>query len=367
MPYRTFQYRLYPTKEQREALQLQLDVTRNVYNMALEDRKLAWEFEQRHISRSDGYKFTSQYRKTFRKARFVHSTVVQVAINDLDNAFNAFFRRLKAGETPGYPKFQSSKYWNSFGFAQYGNGCNIDGRRLKVFGIGRIRVRWHRPYEGSIKTCRIVRKAGRWFVNLVCDVLEPKSLPKTKRSIGLDMGINVLMMTSDGERIENPRWYRVAQAELRRKQRKVARAKKGSNNRKKRIQEVQRLHQHIQNQRKDFFDKLAHKLTLCYDVIAIEDLTITNMVKNHHLSKSILDAGWGYFKKRLLDKAIDTGKEVILVNPAYTSKTCSNCGKIFENLTLSDRWINCECGLSLDRDHNAAINILKRAGRVRVA
>jgi putative transposase len=179
------------------------------------------------------------------------------------------------------------------------------------------------------------------------------------------MGINALITTSEGEQVHNPRWYGEAQAELRRKQRTFQRAQMGSHQRKKKLLDVQRGHHHVKNQRKDFFDKLVYKLIHTYDVIVIENLKIANMVKNRHLCKSILDAGWGYFKRRLLDKAADAGREVILVDPAYTSKCCSNCGAIFEGLTLAQRWVVCECGLSLDRDHNAALNILKRAGRVR--
>ena len=311
-------------------------------------------------------------RKPSRKQKRVHSHVLQVAIEDLDRAFQAFFRRVQAGEDPGYPRFKSYKRWHSMGFKQYGNGFKVDGRRLKVSGVGRIKVRWHRPYQGEIKTCRIIRKAGRWYVSLMCEVPDPVPLPKTGCVIGIDMGINALITTSEGEQIHNPRWYREAQAELRRKQRKLQRAQKGSNQHKKKHLDVQREHQHIKNQRKDFLDKLVYELIQTYDVIVIEDLKIKNMVKNRHLSKSILDAGWGYFKQRLLDKAADAGREVLLVDPAYTSKTCSSCGALFEGLTLAHRWVECQCGLSLDRDHNAAINILnksvvKRAGRVRVA
>lgn len=365
MVIRTFQYRLYPSKAQNKALLLQLAVSRHVYNMALEERKLSWELEQTSIGKREGYLLAKQYKKTFSQAKGVHSHVLQVAIEDLDRAFQAFYRRAQAGEEAGYPRFKSYKRWHSIGFKQYGNGFKMDGRRLKVSGVGRIRVRWHRPVAGKVKTCRIVRKAGCWYVSLACEVPDPIPLPQTGRMVGIDMGINALITTSDGEQVANPRWYREAQAILRLKQRRLARAKRGSDNRKKKLLTVQRQHQHIKNQRKDFFDKLVYDLIQHYDVIVIEDLKITNMVKNHHLSKSILDAGWGYFKQKLLDKAADAGREVVLVNPAYTSKSCSNCNTIFEGLTLAHRWVECACGLSLDRDHNAAINILKRAGRVR--
>ncbi|GAB5493392.1 MAG: hypothetical protein Phog2KO_36070 [Phototrophicaceae bacterium] len=284
---------------------------------------------------------------------------------DVHKAYQGFFRRLKSGETAGYPRFKGYKRFHSFGFAEYGNGFKIDGRRLRISNVGRVRVRWHRPIEGKVKTARIIHKAGHWYVSFACEIADKAPLKKTGRELGLDMGINALITTSDGIRVDNPKWYRDAQDRLRFLQRRLARSKRGSNQRKKKLRAVQRWHEHIKNQRKDFLNKLVFDLVQNFDVIAVEDLKIKNMVKNRHLSKSILDAGWGFFKQRLNDKAVEAGRVVIEVNPAYTSKTCSGCGKLFETLTLADRWVNCDCGLSLDRDHNAALNILKRAGRVR--
>jgi putative transposase len=250
---------------------------------------------------------------------------------------------------------------------------------LKLYGIGRVRVRWHRPIAGTIKTCRIVYKAGKWYACFSCEV-ESQPLPETGKVIGVDVGITSLITTSDGEKADNPNTYREAQADLRRKQRKLARAKRGSKNRRKALKAVQRQQEHVANQRADFLHKLSYTLVQRYDGIALEDLTITNMVRNKHLSKSILDSGWGLFKQYLTYKADaggrpladcrqrscppQAGRELCLVNPAYTSKTCSSCGAIFEGLKLSDRWVTCDCGLSLARDHNAAINILSRAGWV---
>ena len=199
MAIQAFQYRLYPTQAQEKALRVQLDVSRHVYNMALEERKLGWELEERSVGKKEGYTLAKQYKKTFPQAKMVHSHVLQVAIEDLDRAFQAFYRRVKTGETSGYPRFKSYKRWRSIGFKQYGNGFKVDGRRLKVSGVGRIRVRWHRPCQGKIKTCRIVRKAGRWYVSLICEVPDPVPLPKSGRAIGIDMGINALITTSDNE------------------------------------------------------------------------------------------------------------------------------------------------------------------------
>jgi len=267
-----------------------------------------------------------------------------------------------AGETPGYPRFKGANHFHSFGFKQYGAGIKIDGRRLALFGIGRVRVFWHRPTEGKIKTARICRTAGKWYVCFSCEVPDPLPLPETGCQAGIDLNVENLLTDSAGRRVESPRYYRVAQHDLKLAQRSVQRKPKGSKNRRKALLRVQRLHAHIKHQREDLLNKVAHTYTQANDLIALEDLQIVNMVRNRHLSKSILDQGWGYFKQRLVSKAANAGRQVVFVNPAYTSKTCSSCGYLFQDLTLSDRWVTCpQCGLSLARDHNAAINILKRA------
>jgi putative transposase len=358
---KTFKYRLYPSKSQEKNLRLILEVSRNFYNMCVGERKYAYELEQRSVSKNEQLRQVKHYKATFPQAQQVHSHVLQVVVADVDKAYQAFFRRVKAGEKAGYPRFKGRNWFDSFGFKEHGNGFRLDGRRLKVYGVGRIAVRWHRPIEGAIKTLRIVHQAGHWYACFSCEIeLEP--LPQIGSLVGIDVGITALITTSAGDKVNNPNYYREAQAELRRKQRKLSRAKCGSNNRRKVLRSVQRQQEHIANQRSDMLHKLSYALVQNHDGIALEDLTILNMVRNKHLSKSILDSGWGLFKQYLMYKAASAGREIRLVNPAYTSKTCSNCGTSFEQLTLADRWVECVCGLSLDRDHNAAINILSRAG-----
>jgi putative transposase len=162
--------------------------------------------------------------------------------------------------------------------------------------------------------------------------------------------------------VDNPAYYRQSQAELRRVQRSLARKQPGGQNRRKALHRVQRLHEHTANQRRDYAHKLARQLVSNYDRIALEDLQIANMVRNRHLSKSILDSGWYLFRQVLTYKAESAGREIALVNPAYTSMRCSNCGTVFPDFDLSTRWVTCGCGLSLDRDHNAARAVLHRAG-----
>jgi putative transposase len=296
----------------------------------------------------------------------VHSHILQLVVTDLDRAFAAFFRRVKAGETPGYPRFKGKHRFDSFGLKEYGNGFKIDGRRLKVSGIGRVAVRWHRELAGTVKTVRLVKKADGWFACFSCET-EPEPLPPTGKTVGIDVGVASLITTSDGEKTEHPAFYREEQKKRRVLQRRVARKKKGSRNRRKAVVALQRQHQHVGNRRKDFLNKLSIDLIRRYDALGLEDLRIRNMVRNPHLAKSILDAGWGYLIQHLLDKAADAGRVVYLVNPAYTSQTCSRCGALFAPLSLSVRHVSCSCGLSLDRDHNAAINILHRLGQSRSA
>ena len=361
---KTFKYRLYPTKAQELLLDQTLQTCRYWYNACLAERKTAWENEQRTVGKYEQMAKVKDYRKGNPYAALVNSHILQVVVQDLDKAYQAFFRRVKSGEIAGYPRFKGRNRFDSFGLKEYGNGFKIDGRRLRVTGIGRLRVRWHRELEGNVKTVRIIRQAGEWYACFSCEV-EEQALPKTGREIGIDVGLYHLLATSEDEIVDNPRWYREEQGKLRVNQRRVSRRKIGGANRRKAVLALQRQHQHIANCRKDFINKLAYHFVTNYDRIALEDLQISGMVRNHHLSKSILDAGWGSLKKRLVDKAAEAGRQVVLVNPAYTSKTCCSCGAEFVSLTLADRWLECWCGLSMDRDVNAARNILKRAGHVR--
>jgi putative transposase len=360
---KTFQYRLYPSRSQETGLTQTLETCRRFYNHCLEERKVAWETEKRSVSKKDQLRQVKALKATSPYAEGIHSHVLQVVVADLDKAFQAFFRRVKAGDKPGYPRFKGRFRFDSFGLKEYGNGFKIDGRCLRISGIGRVRVRWHRPLEGKVKTLRVVRRADGWYASFSCEV-ESHPLPATGREVGIDVGITHLLATSEGAFEDHPHFYRESQKKLRVLQRRMARRKKGGRNCRKAVLALKRHHQRVQNQRKDYLRKLASGIVKTYDRVALEDLGIQNMVRNRHLSKSILDSGWGYFAQHLSHKAEEAGRVVSLVNPAYTSKTCSECGRRWEGLTLSDRWVRCSCGLSMDRDHNAALNIL-RAGQVR--
>jgi putative transposase len=356
---KAYRYRLYPSKPQQRSLESTLETARRWYNDCLAQRKAAYEL----VGWSVPYAYQLRQVKT-RKAESpfaagVHSHILQLVCTDLERAFQAFFRRVKAGEKPGYPRFKGRNRFSSFGFKEYGNGFKIDGRRLKVTGVGRIAVRWHRELPSQPKTLRLVQQAGDWFAVLVCET-ETVALEPTGQEVGIDVGIHALIATSDGHCEPNPGWYRAGQRKLRIAQRRVARRTKGGANRRRAVRTLQRVAAHTQAQRQDFLNKLADGLVERYDWIALEDLRIRNMVRNHHLAKSILDSGWGYLQSRLSRKAEEAGRHVVLVDPRNTSQKCSGCGA-YQSLTLKDRWVRCECGLSLDRDINAARNILIRS------
>ncbi len=274
-------------------------------------------------------------------------------------AYQAFFRRVKAGETPGYPRFHGRDRYNSFTYPQVGEhgGATLDGGLLSLSKIGRIPIRLHRPIEGTPKTVTISREADGWYACISCADVPVHPLPATRQETGIDLGIEAFATLSDGTRIFHPGWYRQAERALKTAQRRVSRRKKGSNRRRKAVGLLAKAHQKVRRQRRDFHHKTALALVQQNDTIYHEALQPANMVKNHHLAKSISDAGWGAFLIILAYKAAWAGRRVIAVNPAYTSQRCSGCGVLVQK-GLSVRWHSCpDCGTSLHRDHNAARNI----------
>jgi putative transposase len=358
--FQVFRYRLFPTTTQRERLEATLETCRRFYNDCLAERRAVYEMEERTVGKVEQLRRVKVHKANNPFAASIHSHVLQVVVSDLDKTFQAFFRRVRTGETPGYPRFKSRQRFRSFGFKEEGNGFKIDGRRLRLSGIGRLAVRWHRPVQGTIKTLRVIHKEGKWYAAFSCEA-EPQLMPVSDKEVGIDAGLNNLFVLSTGESVENPRWYRTSQRKLRVLQRAVARKKKGGANRRKAVSGLARFAEHIANQRKDFLNKLVCALVCCFGRIAVEDLSINRMAKGS-FAKSILDAGWGYFRQRLLAKAENAGRTVALLDPAYTTQDCCQCGHRLK-LSLSESWYSCSgCGNSRHRDENAALNVLA-AGR----
>ncbi|MDQ2808060.1 MAG: transposase [Chloroflexota bacterium] len=285
----------------------------------------------------------------------IHSQVLQDVLKRLDKARQAFYRRVKAGQTPGYPRFQGRNRYDSITYPQ--GGWKLDGDRLTLSKIGPLRLVLHRPLEGTVKTVSLKREGEHWYVCFSCAVAATP-LPANAEAVGVDMGLNYFATLSNGEQFSNPRYLRKALAKLAVKQQALARKVKGSHRRDKAKQVVATVHRRIRNGRADFAHKLARQLVNRYDVIVFEDLQPANMVKLHSLALAISDVGWSQFQEFTRTKAASAGRVVEFVNPAYTSQTCSGCGTV-KKKELAARWHSCPCGVELDRDVNTAINILR--------
>jgi putative transposase len=359
---KTFKYKLMPTPGQERELARVLGLCRWLYNTALEQRIIAYRRAGVSLARFQQEAELKDIRAEMPEFAAIHSHVLQDVLARLDKTYQAFFRRMKAGEKAGFPRFQGRDRYHSFTYKEFGDGATLDNGSLVLSKIGRIAVRWSRPLEGMPKTVTISWEADGWYVCLSCadvPVRPLPPLPPTGQETGINLGLEAFATRSDGTRIFSPGWYRKAERALKTAQRQVSRRKKGSARRRTAVQLLAKAHQKVKRQRQDFHHKTALALVREYDTIYYEDLQTANMLKNHHLAKSISDAGWAAFLGILAFKAAYAGKRAVAVPPAFTSQWCSGpgCGAIVQK-GLSVRWHRCpDCGTSLHRDHNAAKNI----------
>jgi putative transposase len=353
---KSFQYRLRLTKKQAKLLQSMLDECCWLYNELLEQRKLAYEELDISLSKYEQSMLLPLLKEERKTLTQVHSQVLQNVVDRLDKAFQAFFRRCKAGEKPGFPRFRGNHRYNSFCFPQ--SGFSMILNELKISKIGNLRVKMHRPIEGEIKTCTLRRSAsGDWDVSFSCEVNVEPLAPK-QDAIGIDVGIEQFATFSNGQEISNPRFFKQGERALAKAQRKLSKLNKGTKERRKQGKVVAKIHERISNQRKDFCHKESKKIVDQYQYICVEDLNIKNMVEGSFLAKSITDVSWNQFRQFLTYKAAEAGRKLGLVNPAYTTQDCSQCG-YREEKKLSDRMHCCShCGYRTTRDLNAAENIL---------
>jgi putative transposase len=355
---KTFKYKLKPTAEHERALERVVLHCRTLYNVALEQRITAWQRCHASVSRFAQEAELTAIRAAFPEYAAIHSHVLQDVLARLDRTYQAFFRRVQRGERAGFPRFKGRERFHSFTYKEYGNGARLENGYLVLSKIGRIAVRWSRPLEGTPKTVTVSREADGWYVAISCAGVPCNPLPRSSEETGIDLGLESFATLADGSQLANPRIFRVAELNLRRAQRRVSRRKKGSHRRTKAVTLLAKAHQRVRRARADFHYKTALALVRQYDTIYHEDLQTANMLKNHHLAKSIADVGWSAFLSILSCKAAEAGKTVVAVPPAYTSQACSGCSVLIMK-GLSVRWHACpECGTSLHRDHNAALNIL---------
>ena len=352
---KTYQFRIYPTRKQTIKLLHILSVCRHLYNDMLHDRKTAYE----DCNCGLGY-YDQQRWLPFVDYQGVYAHILQDVLKRVDKAFQNFFRRVKSGDEPGYPRFKGYGRYDSFTYPDPPNrGYKIEGTKLILSKIGVIRIFLHREIEGAIKTCTIKRDGDQWYASFSAELPDAEPVvPQT--SVGVDVGITTLATLSDGAEIENPKTLDKYDSKLRKAHRHLSRKKKGSSNRGKQRIVLAGIYRKVRNIRNDYLHKASRILADSYDLIIFEDLQIKNMVKNHHLARSIHDASWSMLINYTTYKAEEAGKTVELVNPRNTSKECCICGNI-QPMPLSQRTYQCPaCGNTIGRDHNAAINIRNR-------
>lgn len=388
---RSYKFLLRPTCKQVTALEACLEDTRLLYNAALEERREAWRMGKRRVTFFD----QSAQLKDIRRAdpdgiRRWAFCCERLAIRRLDRAFEAFFRRVKAGGAPGHPRFKGRGWWDSIEWVAVNSGARWDSvphptvTRVYLQGVGHVRVHQHRPVRGAMKTITVKREGRRWYVVLSCVDVPAAPLPATGAVVGIDMGVTHFLTTSDGVHVPNPRPLAAAADRLTKLQRVLARKKRGSKRRRKAVATVAELHGKVRRTRLDHAHKTALALVRDYDVIAHEALQVADMTRRPTprpvgdgtwepngaaqktgLNRSINDAGWGVFLRALTCAAERANREVIAVNPANTSRRCAQCGHVAEGNRKGERFRCLACGHEAHADVNGAINVLLRAGLAR--
>ena len=378
----TFRYPVYPTQTQETILEQWLVHLCELQNSARHDRKVAWETERQSVSCNEQQKKLTVAREKYADFREVPQDMQVCALERIDKTFDGFYRRCKNGAAKkGYPrhrkriksmswKLRMSKVKNK-STGEYERKRNNPIRetswkhdRLKVPKLGEVKIYMHRPLQGDPTQVTLVKKASGWYAHITCELPDTPKVEPTD-AIAVDVGTTHYLTTSEGEKEDNPRWYRKAEGLLHKHNQTMARRKKGSKRWYKAVHASAGHQERTTNKRKDFIGKLVYKLYHHKEnnVLIAEKLNIANMVQNKHLSKSISDASWGIFFKWCADIAERDGLHFHQVDPKHTSQTCSICGKKSQKkLSLAIRTFNCSfCGTSLDRDHNAALNILFKA------
>ena len=379
---RSFRFLLSPTVRQQATLVRLLGLQCELYNAALEERRGVWRWERRSVSYVDQCRTLTSLLEVRPEVLASGVRVCRGTLRRLDRAFAAFFRRCRAGEQPGYPRFRPRSRWKSLQWEDR-NGWRLDpaAKRLHLMGIGGIKVRLHRPIRGTPKAITVRREGRRWWVTIRCIDVPAQPLPPTGRHVGIDLGVTVLVATSDGALITNDRHTRRAAERLARAQQDLATKTLGSQHRRRAVERVAAEHRRVRNRRADTLHQLSRRLVNDHDLIVHEQLAIANLVRRPKprpdgaggyapngaaaktgLNRSIHDAGWGQLLTMITYKAESAGRTVIAVDPRNTSRTCAHCGHISAGNRRGAVFKCQACGHQAHADTNAAINIL-RAGR----
>jgi putative transposase len=358
---KAFKFRLEPNNQQKVLINKTLGCCRFIYNQMLSEKQL-----KHKNSDKSKLKTEKDYKIDFEWLKEVDSIALQQSRLDLKTAYDNFFRKLKAGQ-PTNLKFKSKHNpKNSYRTINVNNSIRVEDNKIKLPKLGFVKFKKSREVLGNIKSVTISKNVlGKYYISVLCET-EIQKLPVSDNNIGIDLGLKEFCITSNKDFVSNPKFLRKSELKLKRAQRKLSLRKKGSNRRFRQQKKIFKLHEKIRNQRLDFLHKLSTKLVNENQVICLEDLSVSNMVKNHKLAKSISDVSWSKFVELLKYKCNWYGRELVQVDKFFpSSKMCSNCGNIKKDLTLKDREYVCSfCGLVIDRDYNSALNILREGLRI---
>jgi putative transposase len=358
---KAFKFRLEPNNQQKVLINKTLGCCRFIYNQMLSEKQL-----KHKNSDKSKLKTEKDYKIDFEWLKEVDSIALQQSRLDLKTAYDNFFRKLKAGQ-PTNLKFKSKHNpKNSYRTINVNNSIRVEDNKIKLPKLGFVKFKKSRKVLGNIKSVTISKNVlGKYYISVLCET-EIQKLPVSDNNIGIDLGLKEFCITSNKDFVSNPKFLRKSELKLKRAQRKLSLRKKGSNRRFRQQKKIFKLHEKIRNQRLDFLHKLSTKLVNENQVICLEDLNVSNMVKNHKLAKSISDVSWSKFVELLKYKCNWYGRELVQVDKFFpSSKMCSNCGNIKKDLTLKDREYVCSfCGLVIDRDYNSALNILREGLRI---
>lgn len=367
-----YKFEIYPTEEQVTTLERWISICRMQYNSALLDKQRTYKQEKRNYKRTDMQNQQTLDKKIITLLKEVPSQPLQEVFFRLEKAFEKFFRK-----EAKYPKIKKYKDYKSLTFTQFGIGKQYDkkkkvyrtvrraasftkGGKLQITRLGVIDINMHRKLDGKVKQVVIKKQSKKWFAIFSVEKRVQPQLMNANNAVGIDLGIKSFAFLSNGQKVDNPTFLRKEEKKLKRAQRRLSRMAKGSKNWYKQLDKVQQIHAKIANQRRDFLHKQSYRIAEQYTFVAVEDLKIRNMVKNRHIAKSIHDAGWGMFRNMLQYKLNQRQRIFVKVKPHFTSVECSDCGNHVKK-SLSVRTHICpKCGLVMDRDENAARNILNR-------